>query len=169
MKRFILGLAALLHFGAAVAAPNDFSQCRDQFNHGEPPKFVAVPSLKTRALCFDGFAVMHSGQSKTPLFVAERLNKQRLQDAQATKRKDRFYQEARLPSAERSTLQDYKNSGFDHGHMAPAGDMSTDNEMAQSFSLANIVPQNPQHNRKAWNIVERTPGVTSCAPPVTCT
>lgn len=142
MKRLLLGLAALLHFGAAAAAPADFSACRDQFNQGEPPKFVAVPSLKTRALCFDGFAVMHSGQSKTPLFVAERINRQMLTAAREVKRTNRFYQEARLPSAERATLADYKNSGFDRGHLFPAGDASSDNIMAQSFSLANIVPQN---------------------------
>lgn len=155
MKRLLLAVAALLQLGTAAAAPNDFSACRDQFNQGQPPKFDAAPSLKARALCFDGFALMHSGLTKTPLFVAERTNKKLLKGARAIKRTNRFYPEARLPSAERATLKDYKGSGMDRGHLFPAGNAGSDETMAQSFSLANIVPQSSIHNRGAWSVIER--------------
>ena len=39
--------------------------------------------------------------------------------------------------------------------MAPAGDMSTPEGKAQSFSLANVVPQDASHNSGAWSKIEQ--------------
>lgn len=125
----------------------DFSACPQFFVNGNPPLVIHRPT--DRALCYDAFAVLHSGESKTPVFVAERLNKASVAAAMQ-KRTDRFFADARLRSAEKATLADYRGSGFDKGHMAPAGDMPTPEAMAQSFSLANMVPQAPKHNQGAW-------------------
>lgn len=86
--------------------------------------------------------------------MAQRLNRQSVEDADKRRAK-RFFADARLPSSERAELDDYKNSGYSRGHMAPAGDMPTPEAMAQSFSLANIVPQNAQHNSGAWSKIEQ--------------
>jgi len=124
-----------------------FSACRQFFAGGKPPIVSQRPT--NRALCYDAFAILHSGESKTALFVAEKLNKASIADADE-KRTDKFFPEARLRAAERATLADYQGSGFDRGHLAPAGDMPTAQAMAQSFSLANMVPQAPEHNRGVW-------------------
>ena len=139
----------LLAFGASVDAAEDFTACPQFFANGKPP--VVAPRPTNRALCFDAFAILHSGESKTAVFVAEKLNRASMADAHE-KRTNRFFADARLRSAERATLDDYKGSGFDRGHMAPAGDMPTAQAMAQSFSLANMVPQAPEHNRGVWKM-----------------
>jgi len=133
---------ATTSYGAA-----DFSACTQFFANGKPP--VVAPQPTNRALCYFAFAILHSGQSKTPVFVAEKLNRASVADAKE-KRTNKFFADARLRSSERAVLEDYKGSGFDRGHMAPAADMPTAQAMAQSFSLANVVPQAPEHNRGVW-------------------
>lgn len=106
-------------------------------------------------MCFEGFAVLYSGESKTPIYTVEHLTRASILAAQGIKRHDRFYPEARLPIAYRAQLEDYRGSGYDRGHMAPAGDMPTESAKAQSFSLANMVPQDPELNQHAWNQIEQ--------------
>ncbi len=107
-----------------------------------------------RELCYEAFAILHSGTNKTPVFVAERLTRASIEGANE-KRTNKFFADARLPRSERAELSDYKGSGYARGHMAPAGDMSDPTAMAQSFSLANMVPQNPTQNSGAWSKIEQ--------------
>lgn len=163
MLALALAGAALPHFSWArspqfdsaallTPEPTSFAQCPQFFANGAPPAITPRPQL--RELCYEAFAVLHSGTTKTPVFVAQRLNRRLIEDADE-KRAKRFFADARLPSGERAELDDYKNSGYSRGHMAPAGDMPTPTAMAQSFSLANMVPQNAQHNGGAWNKIEQ--------------
>jgi endonuclease G len=156
MKLVRIALIALLASTLSplsLARNNDFSACKTVFANNTPP-IINASNTKPRALCFSGFAIMHSGKSRTPMYVAERLNKEILKNAHK-KRTDEFFADARLPRSERAELEDYRGSGYDRGHMAPAADMSTDESMAQSFSLANMVPQAPINNRNAWAKLEK--------------
>jgi endonuclease G len=129
-----------------------FAACPQFFAGGHSPLLHVQPLQ--RPLCFDAFAVLHSGQTKTSVFVAQKLNRRLVADADE-KRTDRFFADARLPQAERAELNDYRNSGYSRGHMAPAADMPTPAAMAQSFSLANMIPQAGRHNGGAWAKVEQ--------------
>jgi len=138
-----------------AAGATAFSQCPQFFAQQAAPRLRDDPLARTRALCYDAFAVLHSGRSKTPLYVAERLSRSQLADARDEPRTDRFFADARLPRAERAELDDYKGSGYDRGHLSPAANQPTAQAMAQSFSLANMVPQAPQNNRRAWASIEK--------------
>ena len=137
----------------AGLAQTSFAQCPQFFPRKQPPVVPGKPAL--RELCFTSFAILHDGATKTPVFVAEKLDRRSLQAAQDIRRTDRFYPEARLPRAERAELEDYRGSGYSRGHMAPAGNMASDEAMAQSFSLANMVPQDQRHNGGPWNRIEQ--------------
>lgn len=84
--------------------PSSFAQCPQFFANGAPPAITPRPQL--RELCYEAFAVLHSGATKTPVFVAQRLNRRLIEDADE-KRAKRFFADARLPSGERAELEDY--------------------------------------------------------------
>ncbi|TSA22013.1 MAG: DNA/RNA non-specific endonuclease [Betaproteobacteria bacterium] len=146
--RFVLTLWLCVPLLAQAA----FDACLDYFPKQQIP---VTQTVDAQDLCFDGFAVLHSKTTKTPIYAVERLNKGRIQEVKGKKRTNRFYEEARVPHEERARLEDYKGSGYDRGHVAPAGDMDTPAAMAHSFSLANMVPQVAKHNRGVWNKIER--------------
>lgn len=153
--KFIFASLFLSVVFGADARSGSFDSCPQFFASGRSPQGHLPAFWKPRALCYDAFAVLHSGHTKTPVFVAEKLNRAQLIDAQDERRTNRFFADARLPYAERAQLEDYKSSGYDRGHMAPAADMPSAQAMAQSFSLANMVPQAPVNNRKVWSAIEK--------------
>ena len=52
--------------------------------------------------------------------------------------------------------QDYANSGYDRGHMCPAGDNRWSGEaMKESFYMTNICPQHPNLNGGDWHELEQ--------------
>jgi endonuclease G len=135
-----------------------FDACVDQFPQEQPLALGLVPAdMKPLALCSDEFAVLYSQTSKTPLVVVERLNAGRLAQAQGEQRSDNFYADPRIARAGRADLADYRGQrpAVDRGHQSPAADAPTPQAMAQSFSLSNMVPQDPVNNRKVWNKIEQ--------------
>lgn len=159
MRKFGLkfaGFIALLLIGIVDAHAESIA-CPDQFLNATPPVLTrAQLQAKTKALCFSEFAVLHSGVTRTPLWSAEHLTRDRLDAAEGLKRPrgNAFHAEPRLPKSQRAELKDYARSGYDRGHMSPNGDMSTPEAQHESFSLANMVPQDPCNNEVLWEGVE---------------
>jgi endonuclease G, mitochondrial len=152
--------AVRAHAGAEAAASRGAGtprpqSCNDHFVGGEAPR-LTNPKLDkaTEALCFNVFSVLHSGLTRTPLWSAEHLQAQNIAAAQELSRENSFHPEPRLPSDQRAELSDYARSGYDRGHMAPNGDMPDRDSQRDSFSLANIVPQNGENNRNLWAGIE---------------
>jgi endonuclease G len=109
---------------------------------------------RTQEVCFEAYAVLHSGISRTPLYSAEHLTRDKLEAAKTLSRKDSFHPEPSLPARDRAELSDYSRSGYDRGHMAPNADFATRSAQAESFSLANMVPQVHANNAGIWAGIE---------------
>lgn len=148
---FIAGQDKITQFVPSVQTKN--TTCLGEFYREQPP-FLSKASLEkdTYPLCFKGFNVMYSGVSKTPLWSAEHLYPARL--SEKIKREDSFHEELQVSERHRALLSDYRGSGYDRGHMSPNGDMSNKESQADSFSLANMVPQAPKNNQQVWRELE---------------
>lgn len=150
-----LSRVLFLLFVLAASALAGESACPEHFLEGVAPDFLRQEmALQTRELCNAGYEVMHSGLSKTPLWSAEHLTRERLAQAKGLPRVNKFRADGRIPSAERAELADYARSGFDRGHLAPSADMPTADSQLESFNLSNIVPQHPKNNRTLWGRIE---------------
>ena len=148
-------LAALLFFGLLSSASAQPPGCDRHFFQKTAPEFTRKAlQTSTVALCFEAFAVLHSAVSKTPLWSAEFLTRDSLKTAREVPRADSFHAEPALPPGHGAELADYVRSGFDRGHMAPAADMPTAQAQHESFSLANVVPQNRKNNQILWSAIE---------------
>ena len=130
--------------------------CPENFQAGRPPRVVdATRAADTYALCLSGFATLFSGLTRTPVYSAEHLTAARIVSARAMFRVNTFHPESRLPADVRSELSDYRGSGYDRGHMAPSGDMPDASSQGDSFSLANMIPQNHNDNVGLWEAIEQ--------------
>ncbi len=152
IRLFTLCLALLACPTVAFA---QFPSCFQFFPGGRPPALVN-PKLTQRAtlLCNDAFAVLASGVTHGALWSAEHPTAASVGAARGTPRQGEFHPDERLPPEDRAELDDYRQSGYDRGHMTPSGDMPDERAQQQSFSLANMVPQAGELNRGLWAGIE---------------
>ena len=143
-------------FNLLVVSQAQAENCPEHYWQGQTP-VISKPAMqkKIRPLCFNGFAVMHSGVTRTPLWAAHHLTATEIKSARELDRQDSFRAEDRIPAKERAELSDYRGSGYDRGHLVPNGDMASREQQYDSFSLANMMPQSPNNNRVVWNNLEQ--------------
>lgn len=144
-------IACFAHAAHSAPAPE---ACQDQFYNHQTPDTTSTNGAKLYPLCFTQFGVLDSSITKTPLWSGEHLTADRIKAAKEIKRKDEFHPEPNISFVDRATLADYLGSGFDRGHMSPDKDMPDALSMHESFSLANMVPQNSCNNEIIWAAIE---------------
>lgn len=128
--------------------------CPQFFAGGQAPAVInSNLAPKYRELCNTGYAVGHSGLTRGPLWGAELLTKQDLDEGRGVARQDNFRTDERLPTSERAELRDYARSGYDRGHIVNSRDLPP-GKRDESFLLSNIIPQDSEGNRGIWSSIE---------------
>jgi len=117
---------------------------------------VAAPALPDhmQMLYSDCMTIYYDHRCKQPRWVKYTLTADHLQGS--GRRKDNFKPDPRLSGLASAQHSDYSKTGYDRGHLAPAGDMARSQKcMDESFYYSNISPQVPGHNRGVWLRLEK--------------
>jgi len=99
-----------------------------------------------------GYTLSYNEEAEQPSWVAYELTKDEVLGGGT--REDSFKEDPSVITGS-ATLADYKGSGYDRGHMAPAADFKWSSEaMSDTFFLSNMSPQAPSFNRGIWADLE---------------
>ena len=107
----------------------------------------------SQLLKYSGFHLAYNEAYEQASWVAYILTTDKVLNGMA-ERTDNFRSDTNVWTLSAS-LSDYRGSGYDRGHLAPAGDMQWDEQaMSESFLMSNMSPQVPQFNRQLWRYLE---------------
>lgn len=99
-----------------------------------------------------GFQLVYSETHEQAKWVCYQFTKS--ETNKIANRSDNFREDSKIKTHSAND-NDYKGSGYDRGHLAPAGDMSWSEEaMNCSFYYSNMSPQKPSFNRGIWKKLE---------------
>ncbi|MDF1573686.1 MAG: DNA/RNA non-specific endonuclease [Bacteroidales bacterium] len=114
--------------------------------------FPRAPTADT-ILSYAGFRLAYNEEYEQAAWVAYVLTREEIEQGDID-RTDDFRSDTSILTGS-ATPEDYRGSGFDRGHLAPAGDMKWSREaMSQSFLMSNMSPQLPAFNRGIWRRLE---------------
>ena len=140
------GRAFLFVFAVLFCPPADFGTEWAHLDLGVPQGADALVSRWGYAL---GYAEYHEQAA----WVLYRLTGDRV-SGKAVRRGSRFSEDPAITTGSAAPA-DYRDSGFDRGHLAPAADMAySPLTMKESFYMSNISPQRPKFNRGVWKRLE---------------
>ena len=151
-KALLLSLVVLLalFIGITVAStPHEVSSGSVSWPQGvELP--APVPGEQQVSHC--GYALSYNEQYEQPSWVAYQLTCDEV--VGTIERTDNFRPDPAILTRSAS-LDDYRSSGYDRGHLIPAADQKWSAQaMDDSFYLSNMSPQTGAFNRGIWSHLE---------------
>lgn len=99
-----------------------------------------------------GYTISYNEEYELANWSAYELTKEKVLGKE--ERGDDFREDKSISTGS-AKLSDYKGSGFDRGHLAPAADFKWSAEaMSDTFFMSNMAPQDPSFNRGIWGDLE---------------
>lgn len=147
-RNILVNTALVVCFILTLIVYASFRENADQTAY-EIPKILS--SQPEKIVRHTGYTVSFNTDWKIPNWVAYELTSEEV--AGTEPRGNNFVPDPQIWQS--PSTEDYKNSGYDRGHMAPAADMKWSKKaMDESFYTSNICPQNKNLNKGDWKDLE---------------
>lgn len=115
----------------------------------------AIPSspYKEQRVDHMAYSLGYNESTEQPNWVAYVLTKDHLMAPESSRTED--FREDYSVLTGSATLDDYRSSGYDRGHLAPAADFKWNTDaMSETFYMSNMSPQEKDFNRGKWADLE---------------
>lgn len=115
---------------------------------------LEIPGTTTKddVITHFAFTLSYNEEHEQANWVAYELTEEETDSKH--KRTDKFIPDTFVKTGTTND-KDYRRSGYDRGHLAPAGDMAwSSTALRESFCYSNISPQVPSFNRGIWKKLE---------------
>ena len=130
---------------------------RDEVRLSQSTHLIFEADSANGFLRYRGYVVKYDNTLHSPKYTIHQLTPKQIDSQAGTKAKrlSTFLIDTDNLSGFSATNADYKNSGWDRGHMVPAGDFYWNVEFKnETFLYSNISPQQPNLNRGIWANLE---------------
>ena len=155
LRRIIILLIVMIVLFLVLSYLTPSSDEMDDVQHGTAIHGLELPAAipGERIIEHTGYTLSYNEEHELPSWVAYELTRDEVL-GNASERNDNFRADPSVPTGSAS-LQDYRGSGYDRGHMAPAADFKwSEDAMSDTFFLSNMAPQAPSFNRGIWAELE---------------
>ncbi len=135
---------------------NEITTEQTETNCTECRAGLEMPALSGREklINYNGFTVNYNSKAKIPYWVAYTLENYET-DGENTRTGKKFRPDNSLPYPQAED-DDYRNSGWARGHMAPAADFKwSEKAMDDTFYFTNCCPQDVSLNGGMWSTLEK--------------
>lgn len=117
-------------------------------NSLELPSYIEEATVMKK----HGFTIGFSKKYKHAYWVAYKLD---CRETMGDVPRSNYFREDQILGKYSPNTDDYYASGYDKGHLLPAGDNKSDSlSMHDSFLMSNVSPQIPEFNRGIWKKLE---------------
>lgn len=107
---------------------------------------------KCEIVAHKAYTLCYAEAWEQPFWVAYQLT---ADEVRGTAERENDFRPDPKVSTSSATPDDYRGSGYDRGHLAPAADFKSSPEwMSESFFMSNMSPQAPDFNRGIWEKLE---------------
>ena len=120
------------------------------YGQNDLPRLI---NLDDQIIYHTSYTLSYNETHEQPNWVKYMVTKVELEN-EVAKRKNNFKEDTSIVTSS-AQLVDYKGSGYDRGHLAPAATfVDSQKEMDESFYMSNMSPQEPSFNRGVWKKIE---------------